>query len=76
MQTLDVSKINHNKIKNSKKFSIPKEKRVLKFNTANGDGADSMQKPGSTFNKTKVNTKFNMERRELKFPTTDIPSKW
>ena len=76
LKTFDPSKVNHSRIKAAKKFSVPKERRELKFNSANGEGKGDMMDAKSTFKKLKVELKFNKEKRELKFPTPNIVSKW
>ena len=51
---LDVSKINYNTIKNSKKYSVPKERRVLKFNSSNGNGADTLPNQEFRFQNVRI----------------------
>ena len=73
-KNFNLAKIQHSRIKSSKKFSVPKEKRELKFNSANGAGSNKMyEEPKSSLAAAKVTMKFNKEKRQLKFPTSDIP---
>jgi len=47
---------------------MPKQKRELVFNTANGHGAANSYNLKGSFESVKVKTAFNKEKRELRFP--------
>lgn len=60
----------NSQIKKSKFYSMPKQERKLKFNSANGQGADvgSCSPETSTFKHLKINAVFGRAERKFSFP--------